>query len=171
MATRRMAADRALSPLTSSCGRLFDAAAALLGFDRRVSFEGEAAIWLEDLATEAREMAVLGGSAPLDGRALLALLAERAEGPRRLERPRLAALARGFHTALAEGLVEVAAAHAARLHLTEVVLAGGVFQNRLFLEMTVDALARWRLRPLIGGRVPLNDGGISVGQAAVGFTQ
>ena len=170
-ATRRIAADRVLSPLTSSCGRLFDAAAALLGFDRRVSFEGEAAIWLEDLATEARETAVLGGSTSLDGRALLALLAERAEHPRRLERPRLAALARGFHTALAEGLVEVAATHAARLHLTEVVLAGGVFQNRLFLEMTMDALARRRLRPLIGGRVPLNDGGISVGQAAVGFTQ
>ncbi|MGA2546133.1 MAG: carbamoyltransferase HypF [Rectinemataceae bacterium] len=163
---RKIAADRVLSPLTSSCGRLFDAAAAILGFERRVSFEGEAAIWLENLATEAKEAAALPRFDPLDGRRLLLLLAGLAENPRRLERSRLSALARGFHVALAESLVDAAAIQAERRGRREIVLAGGVFQNRLFLEIMMDGLAKRGMLPLIGDRVPLNDGGISVGQAA-----
>jgi hydrogenase maturation protein HypF len=163
---RKIAADRALSPQTSSCGRLFDAAAAILGFEKKVNFEGEAAIWLENLATEAEETAVLPGFDPLDGHRLLMLIAGLAENPRRLERSRLAALARGFHVALAGSFVDAAALHAERLGRREIVLAGGVFQNRLFLECIMEGLAERGLLPLIGDRVPLNDGGISVGQAA-----
>jgi hydrogenase maturation protein HypF len=164
---RRIAGDRSLSPLTSSCGRLFDAAAALLGFDRRVSFEGEAAIWLENLAGEAALPVLLPDLPPLDGLALLGSLAERVRVlPSGGARPELAGLALGFHIALASGLADATAAQAGRLGLDEVVLAGGVFQNRLFFELMLATLAERGLKALVGNRIPLNDGGISVGQAA-----
>ena len=52
--------------------------------------------------------------------------------------------------------------------LTEVVLSGGCFQNRLLLKLTVEELRKHHLRPLLHRQVPANDGGISLGQAAIG---
>jgi hydrogenase maturation protein HypF len=175
-AVARVAKDGSLSPGTSSCGRLFDAAAAILGFGRRVGFEGEAAIWLEALASEALVAASASRAAgglpefpALDGPALLGLLAARAEDPQVMPRDALAALALGFHIGLAENIAEAAAAKARRFDLDEVALSGGVFQNRLFLEATIGALGRRGMEAIVGGRVPVNDGGISVGQAAAGI--
>ena len=177
---RRIAADRFLSPLTTSCGRLFDAAAAILGFDRAVSFEGEGAIWLEALACEAPSRRPSGaaqgprlGPVPLlDGRALLRTLSAAAgEGRRALEGPRRAGLALAFHIELAASLAKAAADHAARLGCREIVLSGGVFQNRLFLELILAQLNKLGLAPLMGARVPVNDGGISIGQAAFALMQ
>jgi hydrogenase maturation protein HypF len=170
---QRIAQDSSLSPATSSCGRLFDAAAAVLGFDRRIGFEGEAAMWLESIASEAEQPAELHKFAALDGKALLGHLAERISerklDPRRMDRDDLAAFALGFHRALAENIVEESITLARRFDLHELVLSGGVFQNRILLEAVITGLEWQGLAVVTGERVPANDGGISVGQAAAGI--
>jgi hydrogenase maturation protein HypF len=164
----RIARDASLSPPTSSCGRLFDAAAAILGFDRGVGFEGEAAIWLEALASEARRPLRLSGAEPWDGPALLEILSELAPEPLGMDRQILAALALGFHIALAENLASAASEAAEGTGLRELALSGGVFQNRIFTEALLGALRKFCVAALVGARVPVNDGGISTGQAAAG---
>lgn len=165
----RIAADPALSPRSSSCGRLFDAAAAILGFGGAVGFEGEAAMWLEALASEARRPARLPGFDPWDGPALLEMLSELAPDPLGMDRELLAALALGFHVSLAESLAAAAAEEAERRSLRELALSGGVLQNRIFAEAILGALRKLRIPALLPSRVPVNDGGISAGQAAAGI--
>jgi hydrogenase maturation protein HypF len=151
---------------TTSAGRLFDTAAALLGFTREISFEGQAAIWLEHQARAA------GGkigdySMPFDGmeldfRPLLAaVIADRKTGRPAPE------IARAFHHGLAAGIARAAIEITARERLDTVVLSGGVFQNRLLLERLVDLLRAASLAVWINREVPANDGGLSLGQAAL----
>jgi hydrogenase maturation protein HypF len=150
---------------TTSMGRLFDTVAALLGFIRETTFEGQAALWVEQLARRSSPVAPLPmpfESGQLDFRPLLqAVLEARAKG-RSVEE-----IARAFHAGLAagirQGIVALGAEHAAEA----VVLSGGVFQNKLLLEELVDGLAGSRLPVWMGREVPPNDGGISLGQAAL----
>jgi hydrogenase maturation protein HypF len=151
---------------TTSMGRLFDTAAALLGFTREITFEGQAAMWLEHLARQDRGSCVY--PFPVDGeeldfRPLLAALIE----DRRRGRDR-ARIARAFHGGIAAGLCR-AAGMLAEVHDTDtVVLSGGVFQNGLLLE---EIAARTKLRVWTNAAVPPNDGGISLGQAALAAFQ
>lgn len=145
---------------TTSFGRLFDTAAALCGFTRSITYEGQAAIWLEQLArrSEINE----GYPFPeLDFRPLLeALITDRTHG-RRVED-----IARAFHLGLAKGLAERAEAACEREAPAAIVLSGGVFQNRILLGELVQAFGD--VRPVwTNHAVPCNDGGISLGQAAV----
>jgi len=141
---------------TSSVGRLFDTAAALCGFTRGITFEGQAAMWLEHLASGAGEV---GDGYPFPDLDYEPLLRAVIEARRRGEDP--AVVARRFHRGIALGVSDVVA----RLGVRTVVLSGGVFQNRL---LAAD------LREMLGGfqvwtnrAVPANDGGISLGQAAL----
>ncbi len=142
------------APLSSGMGRLFDAVAAVLGVRDAVTYEGQAAIELEQLAGEAE-------AAPYpwrfgDGAALVALIAED-----RRPRPKVAA---AFHETIA------AAATAACVEAGEprtVVLSGGTFQNLRLLASTRARLEAEGFRVLSHRLVPPNDGGISYGQAAV----
>jgi hydrogenase maturation protein HypF len=155
------------SPLTSSVGRLFDAAAALAGVRDRVSYEGQAAAELEqrvDAAESGAYAARIDDAEPFVVRGS-DLLAELAEDLRRgASAPRAAAR---FHN----GLVRCLAAACARLRdrtgLACVALSGGVFQNAVLLERAVTALERDGFRVLVHARVPPNDGGLSLGQLAV----
>jgi hydrogenase maturation protein HypF len=172
----RIARDRALSPLTSSCGRLFDAAAAILGFDSRISFEGQAAVWLEALASKTDKTEVLvneTSAAPhsydYNGTALLSSLAEKVEDPRRTPEERLSRLALAFHLDLAEGLARTASLCARRLGIQELYLSGGVFQNRIFTGAMLAALRSLGIMAVTGSRIPVNDACISIGQAAYGI--
>ncbi|AJP60179.2 carbamoyltransferase HypF (plasmid) [Pandoraea vervacti] len=153
------------SPWTSSAGRLFDAAAAMLGICATSSFEGEAAIALESAAANGESEHVLAaamlreeqGRWIADWRPTLAALASASQ---RHEAP--AALAAAFHDALAQVIVNVAE----RVGVGRVLLTGGCFQNA---RLTGGAVARlraagfdvWQHR-----RIPPNDGGLAVGQAA-----
>ena len=150
---------------TTSAGRLFDCAAALLGFTRRVSFEGQAAMWVEHLAARATHgvpMRLPFRSGELDFRPVLAALVG---GRLRGDDP--AALARGFHDALAAGVC-AAAMRLARQHGADaVVLSGGVFQNARLLDGVTARLEAAGLTVWSNREVPPNDGGISLGQAAI----
>jgi hydrogenase maturation protein HypF len=150
---------------TTSAGRLFDAAAALLGFTRETSFEGQAAMWLEQLARSAPPMEPYPfpfADGELDFRPLLTNLArDRFLGRDPSE------CARAFQRGIAHGLFGAVTA-LCRAHMTDtIVLSGGVFQNELLLENLKSMLDTTPFQVWTNHAVPANDGGISLGQAAL----
>jgi hydrogenase maturation protein HypF len=157
---------------TTSVGRLFDAAAALLAFTREVTFEGQAAIWLEQLArrtpvTKLKPYPFPYAGNELDFRPLLHAVAED-----RLRRRDVREIARSFQLGIAQGLCDAVNAIARTHGIDTVVLSGGVFQNELLLEdlkslLANDLLTSGTLQVWTNHAVPPNDGGISLGQAAL----
>ncbi len=159
------------APLTTSAGRLFDAAASLAGIRQRASFEGQAAMELEWACRGGGQGAYpmplvewAGGAGPfaptwmLDWSPLVeALLDDRARGVE------TATIARRFHAALANAVVVAAQ----RIGEGRVALSGGCFQNRVLLESVVAGLRRAGHRPYWHQRVPPNDGGLALGQVAL----
>jgi len=167
----RLARGRIAAPPTSSAGRLFDAVAAILDVRDTVTYEGQAAIELEQLAGPADHGAyplpavVKGpGSAPwrIRGVDLVAAVVDdlRAGAGRDV-------IAARFHTTLARTAVAVCAGLAEQTGVRAVALSGGVFANRRLLAETVAGLRAAGLTVLTHSRVPAGDGGISLGQAAV----
>lgn len=148
---------------TSSVGRLFDAVAALCGFDGPVRYEGEAAIALEGLAADHGEVeqgyAWLGSDAASIVRAVVADLR------RGVDRARVAAR---FHRSVADFVVATCSMIRRQTGLETVALSGGVFQNRVLVEMLFPVLVGEGFNVLRHQRVPPNDGGISLGQVAIG---
>ncbi len=166
---RRQVERRLNAPLASSAGRLFDAVSSLLGIRDQSEFEGEAAIALETAASNTGSSQPLpyalvsrGGLLVYDPRptleALLEGLADR--------RPTGELAARFQHTVVAVTLELCAAARAAS-GLSAVCLSGGVFQNHWLSGTVLARLQGEGFEAFINERVPVNDGGISYGQAAV----
>jgi hydrogenase maturation protein HypF len=196
---------------TTSAGRLFDTAAALLGFTREITFEGQAAIWLEQLAGSAgrgepqagaagRAQQQAGAAVRAEQQAGAALSAgaaraSRDPGERAPEspayplpfaggqldhRPLLAAMveerlagrppaeiARAFHRAVAQGVADAVAALCRQEGLAIAVLSGGVFQNELLCADLAEILLPAGIELWTQRQVPCNDGGLSLGQAAL----
>ncbi len=157
------------TPLASSMGRLFDAAAAVLGVCRESHFEGEAAMRLEARAGRLRAdplpyNAVAGadGIHRFDPIPLLAALGERA-----LRGEDVAGLAAAFHESVAEGTAAFVGSLAAREGISRVALGGGVFQNARLLASLARRLEARGLHVLTARALPPNDGGLSYGQAVV----
>jgi hydrogenase maturation protein HypF len=155
------------APLTSSAGRLFDAAAALLGMRDTVHYEGQAAIELEQLADvhergAYRARVEPGETFAVHGADLIAaIVADLRAG---VAREVIAARFHGGVTALIE---EGCTLLRERSGLDTVALSGGVFQNLLLLNGAVSRLKSRGFRVLVHSRVPCNDGGISLGQAVI----
>ncbi len=159
-------------PPSSSCGRLFDAVAAVLGICReRIDYEGHAAIELEALAAQARgesgayafAIGTAAGLPVLDPAPLWEQLFEDlGRGEAR------SVIAARFHHGLAAAVAGLAGQLAADHGLDTVALSGGVFQNRLLLEGVAGSLRGAGLAVLAPREVPANDGGLSLGQAAIG---
>ena len=158
---QRLARSGVRTFTTTSVGRLFDTVAALLGFTRPISFEAQAAMWVEYLARSSE--AADAYPFPLsDGRldfrpTLAAIVADRRRGRD------AGAIARAFHNALANAVVVAVEALAAN----RVVASGGVFQNTLLVELLAERLGD---RLWINTKVPANDGGVSLGQAGIAAT-
>ena len=154
------------SPLTSSCGRLFDAVACLLDLGDEAQHEGELAIALESLAadgdwTARPRRALADAQASIPTAPLVAsIVADRARGADR------GSLARRFHVELAEVLAARAAAASRESGLRDVALSGGCLQNRILQGELLRALQDYDLHPLPHRRLPPNDGGLAAGQAA-----
>ena len=167
------------SPRTSSMGRLFDAAAAILGICGQATYEGEPAIELEAAAWRAlgsestcptgnmASFSVTESSRPdnchvLNSRSLFEALLEgiRAGVP-------AGKLALDFHVAVARASARIANEICAREGLDTVALSGGVFMNRLLLQLLTRELKSMGLTVLVPHSVPVNDGCIAYGQAAI----
>ena len=182
----RMIEQGVNTPYTSSAGRLFDAASALLGVCPHPTYEGEPAILLE--ACMAENPALTSGFAPdvrysvavtkntagaqstahdtsvvlLDAHdTFAALLDDLAAGVPR------SVIARRFHDAFVEAIITVAGLVRALYGITQVVLSGGCFMNRYLTETALEQLARDGFAPIINRDLPPNDGCVSFGQAVV----
>jgi hydrogenase maturation protein HypF len=149
---------------TSSVGRLFDTVAALLGFTREIAFEGQAAIWLEQMARAAPPVQPYSlplVEASLDFRPLLLeIIQDRLRGRDRNE------IARAFHGGLAVAIRDAVGQLCESGSISLVVLSGGVFQNQLLLTEIKSHMQNAALEIWTNNSVPANDGGISLGQAA-----
>jgi hydrogenase maturation protein HypF len=163
-AVRSMIAHRVNTIDTSSCGRLFDAVAALIGLRQQINFEGQAAIELEMVAADG-----LADGYPfalerdtVDFRpAIERIVAEVLAGT-----PPPAIAAR-FHNTVAEAIVEVCRRLRVEEKLNRVCLSGGTFQNMKLLARTLAGLRRLDFDVFIHAQVPPNDGGIALGQAVI----
>ncbi len=155
------------SPPTSSAGRLFDAAAAILGVRDAINYEGQAAVELEQLAdpgeTGAYPAAVEAGH-PFQVRGTDLLHGVIEDLTSRVPAPVIAAR---FHHGVAALIEAGCLAMRDRHGLGTVALSGGVFQNTLLLRGAVSRLEARGFGVLLHSRVPCNDGGISLGQAVV----
>jgi hydrogenase maturation protein HypF len=156
------------SPLTSSCGRLFDAVAALIGVRSRISYEGQAAIELEALAERALPSAPYPYQVEsadchrIDFAPTIAAICADLAGGREA-----ADIARAFHQTIAAGILAVCTKIRAESGAARVVLSGGVFQNRLLTEETAQLLSGQGFQPYCHRLVPPNDGGLALGQAVI----
>ncbi len=172
------------SPLTSSCGRLFDAIAALLGIRQRISYEGQAAMELESLANKAVTSSWLSKIQPdryknnpqflieNDGKweirtqeIFKPLLADLSK------RENLSVIALKFHAFLIGTITELLRKLSRQTGIDRVVLSGGCMQNKLLLEGLFHTLTNENLQVYTGEMLPINDGAISFGQAVAGGLQ
>ena len=181
--TRRVTAtmiERGInSPRTSSMGRLFDAAAAILDICDKATYEGEPAIELEAAAWRALSsesvcpagniagFSVTESSRPdachvLNSRSLIEALLEGIETGISVNR-----LALDFNVTIARASARIASETCAREGLDTVALSGGVFMNRLLLQLLTHELKDTGLAVLVPHSVPVNDGCIAYGQAAI----
>ena len=165
----RQMIDRGINtPMTSSVGRLFDAVAAILGVCDEISYDGQAAAELEQLAFRRRPIEMdltisdTGSRLVLDPTTLL----RRIVGGVLAGEDR-AGLAAGFHQALARTAATACSRTRDRGGPATVVLCGGVFQNRLLVDMTRLALESMGLRVVSPGVIPAGDGGLALGQVLV----
>jgi hydrogenase maturation protein HypF len=161
------------SPLTSSCGRLFDAVAALLSIRLDSDFEGQAAMELEAIARQwqrteeykqrPEEPVEENGLFIIDSRPFIERMLRDLQAGQSI-----AALAMGFHSWLIESFAITISRLAATSGIRTVVLSGGCLQNRIIMEGLFQALEQDGFQVFTGQEVPVNDGGISLGQAVIG---
>jgi hydrogenase maturation protein HypF len=150
--------------MTSSLGRLFDAAAALAGVRQAVNYEAQAAIEFEALADPNEEGMypfVHGQAQVRVGSAIEALIADVLAG---VPIPNISAR---FHNGLAQLALEICQNLRLAKNLNEVALSGGVWQNITLLRRTLSLLQETGFVVYIHHQVPTNDGGLSLGQAVI----
>jgi hydrogenase maturation protein HypF len=169
------------SPLTSSCGRLFDAIASLLGVCQQISYEGQAAMELETLAKKARTRTWVKNILPNSHTNILTALAENngkweicsAEFVKRvIDKMRRGeakpSIALDFHEMLISTITRLIENVALQTGIRKVVLSGGCMQNSLLFEGLFHTLQNIQCKVYTGNSMPVNDGAISFGQTITG---
>ncbi|MCQ3931381.1 MAG: carbamoyltransferase HypF [Chloroflexi bacterium] len=157
---------------TSSLGRLFDAAAALIGVRQIVSYEAQAAIELESMAVLTDESYPFDLQIPPDTPIQLdvsPVFRAMVDDLRRGVSPNL--IAGKFHRGVADGILKTCDLLRQKTGIHRVALSGGVFQNVLLLGLTNQALTQSGFEVLVHRAVPPNDGGLALGQAVIGAKQ
>ncbi len=154
------------APLTSSMGRLFDAVAALIGVRNHVTYEGQAAIELENLVDPTEQAAytfAITGETVDPWTVIRMILADwRRQIPTEI-------IAARFHNGLAELALDICLLLKSREGFQRVALSGGVWQNMTLLSATRQRLEAAGFEVLTHHQVPANDGGIALGQAVVAY--
>jgi hydrogenase maturation protein HypF len=162
------------APKTSSIGRLFDAVSSLIGICHQINYEAQAAIEIEAVATcgdeshytfNLDERNVLGSDCiELNPEPVFhAIINDLAKSTP------VSKISAKFHNGLADAVCQTCALLRDQLDINEVVLSGGVWQNMYLLRKTLDELYKHNFNVYIHNRVPANDGGLALGQAAVAY--
>jgi hydrogenase maturation protein HypF len=165
----RMLERRVNAPLTSSCGRLFDAVAAIAGIRQQVNYEAQAAIELEMAMHDGDDPAAYlidvqedgTGSVIATRRLFESLVADLRKGTP------IAAISRRFHNGLIAVFAQIANSIRERTSLNRVCLSGGTFHNTYLLENLTSKLAGRGFEVFTHSEVPAGDGGLCLGQALV----
>lgn len=156
------------TPLTSSAGRMFDAVSSLVGLCNVIEYEGQAAIRLEKEAnteyTCPYPYEIIPGEFGYRIRIVEMIRAIAGDVSKGTEISRIAG---AFHRTVAGITLDVCRLLREEYGLKDVVLSGGVFQNRLLLGIMIDELEKYGFKVYTHSKVPTNDGGISLGQAAI----
>ncbi len=179
LALYQMMAQGFNCPLTSSCGRLFDGIAALLGICLEADYEGQAAMELESLARRAKgkrplqelldncrwkpESCLVNNRLVLQQAGLIRQVLDQLA-----ERTDPADIALDFHLCLIQSLYFCLRQLAEETGIRKIVLTGGCMQNSLLLEGLFILLKQEDFTVYTGENIPVNDGGISLGQAIIG---
>ncbi len=159
--------NRINTAVSTSCGRLFDAASAILGIRYEQSFEGEAAIALEFKAMEYQGDKVFDCGELTDGNVIATDRIIRYLAEEKLKGSDTAKLAYAFHYMLAKGVARMAVAKSDGIKTA--ALSGGCYQNKLLTRLTEKELKKNGFNVLLHSMVPPNDGGIALGQALYGM--
>lgn len=165
---KRLVATGFNSPLSSSCGRLFDAVSALLGLCYHNSYEGQAAIELGEMVLDPAEGKRLipypffiEGKVIHPGGVIAGVAADLERGVAR------EIIATRFHNTVLAMVREAVRRVAERTHIKTVALSGGAWQNRYLFSLAKEILPGDGYRLLVHRQVPANDGGVSLGQAVI----
>jgi len=167
---RQQIEKRINSPLTSSCGRLFDAVSALIGVRGEIEYEAQAAIELEMLSydganeTDYYPFSIIeqNGLSVVKLQNLFSAIIHDLQ-----IHTAKATIAAKFHNTIAQMIEKLCQVISDKTGITQVVLSGGVFQNRLLLRKAVSLLEVDGFTVFTHQQVPCNDGGISLGQAVI----
>jgi len=154
-------------PLTSSMGRLFDGISSILGIKDVVSYHAQAAVMLEQTALRCETQKAYKfhiGNGIIDWTELISSIVNDVKDGKPKE-----IIARKFHNAVSNMVLEVSLKLREETGINKVVLSGGVFQNRLLTESCLKMLNEENFNVYIHQLVPTNDGGISSGQAVIGY--
>ena len=168
----RMVAGGINAPSASSAGRLFDAAAAILGVcAESVSYEGQSAVELEAIANPHMTGEPVGYPFDIDRSNVIPRLSWRPLWQGMLDDmlrgTDRAVIAARFHRGIIDAVAGLARELCEARGLSQVALSGGVLQNRILLEGLATALRGHKLEVLAHRLLPSNDGGLSLGQAAI----
>ena len=154
------------APLTSSCGRVFDTVAALLGISYKINYEGQAAIELENRAFNSNGEILPYAIKQQAGQYILDFKPLYASIYGLKQRYSVNYLAKSFHMTLAEAICEVITKISNDTGIKQVALSGGVCQNITLLELIYQNLnSKYKL--YLNRKLPPNDGGLAFGQAAI----
>jgi len=167
---QKQIAQKINSPLTSSCGRLFDAVSALIGVRGEIEYEAQAAIELEMLAYDGADettsypfsISEMDSISLIKLKDLFSAIVRDLQGDATQAR-----IAAKFHNTIAQIITMLCQVISEKTGINQVVLSGGVFQNRLLLRKAVGLLEAEGFEVFTHRQVPTNDGGISLGQAVI----
>lgn len=156
------------SPKTSSMGRLFDGVYATLGFTSAITFEGEAAISLENICTEKNNESyefeiqenegkfILGFNNIIKG--IICDIDNKVNN---------SIIARKFHNTIIKSTIEMALYIREKTNINTVVISGGVFQNEILFKGVVKGLEQYKFNIATHKIIPCNDSGVSLGQLII----
>lgn len=159
---KKMIFNNVNTPLTSGAGRLFDAVSAILGLCPVSSFDSEAPMRLESaIDCETDDYYPFStGETIVFAETLKGILND-------LNRESISLISAKFHNTIAQAVLDVSCKIRRDTSIAKVILSGGVFQNKYLLEKTLDLLRGNSFKPFTNHHVPVNDGGISLGQLVI----
>lgn len=156
------------SPKTSSMGRLFDGVAALIGFSNKITFEGEAAIYLENISDDYNSEVYGFKIKEIDNNFILKfenIIENIIDDIYKNEDIKI--ISKRFHNTIIKSTVEMALKIREKTNINIIALSGGVFQNEILFKGVVEGLKKYEFQVLTHKNIPCNDSGISLGQLII----